>query len=75
VDDLSLEIADLDCVGVDDAQLADARGGEIQRRGGAESSRTDEQHARTFEAALSLLTQLGEDEMPIVPAQFVECEV
>ena len=57
---------DVDDVEVDEAERADAGGGEIERGWRAEPARADEQHARALELLLPLETDLGEDEVAAV---------
>ena len=54
VDDLALEVGRVDGVVVDDADRADARGGEVEQRGAAEAARADDEHARGREPPLAL---------------------
>ncbi len=51
VDDLALEVRRVDDVVVDDAEAADARGGEVERRGRAEAAGADQQHLRVEQLA------------------------
>jgi hypothetical protein len=52
VQDLALEIGDLHDVGIDEAQQADAGGGEIEERGGTEAAAADDQDAAGAELFL-----------------------
>jgi len=74
VDDLPLQIAQLDRVGVDDAEVSDARGGQIERRWSAEAPRTDEQHTRGLETSLPRFPDFGKDQMTVIALLLVEGE-
>jgi hypothetical protein len=52
MDDLPLEVGLVDDVRVDDAECPDAGSGEVERRGRAETARTNEQDTRIEEALL-----------------------
>jgi hypothetical protein len=64
VDVLAVQIAQLHRVVVDDADRADARGGDGRDHGAAETARPDDEHACGREAALRLFTESGEDDLP-----------
>ena len=63
MDDLTLEIRVVDDVGVDDAERADAGGGEVERRRRAEPAGTDQEHARVEQLLLPLLADLGNQDV------------
>ena len=65
--DLALEVREVDGVVVDETDRADTRGREVHRHRGAETTGTDDQHARVQELALSGATDLVEDDVPRVP--------
>src|SRR5712664_322601 len=71
VQDLSLEISDIDVVEVHEAERADPRGGEIERRRRPEPARADQQDACGLEFLLSVNPDIGEDEMAAVAEQLV----
>ena len=62
VDDLALQVRVVDDVGIDDAERADACGGEVERRGRAEPAGADQQHARVEQPLLAGLADLGDQE-------------
>ena len=66
VRDLALEVRLVDDVCIDDPDPADARGREVERGGGAEPARADEQDARVEQAQLALLADLGDQQVPAV---------
>ena len=63
---LSLQIAFVDVVEIDDAERADTGGGKIKRGGRPEASRTHAQHAPALDAALPIHADLGQDEVTAV---------
>ncbi len=63
VDDLPLQIGEADHVVVDDAERADARGGEIERDRRAEPACADNEHARRLELLLSGAAHLAEHDV------------
>src|SRR5205807_10442078 len=67
VDHLPLQIADVDDVEVDQPDSADPGGGQIEGGGGAEATGADEEHPGVEELALSLLADLGDQQMAAVP--------
>ena len=68
---LSLQIRDVDEIKLDEADGADASGGEVERDGRAQSACTNQQHACGLEAELTVDTHLRQGEMPAVARQFV----
>ena len=66
VEHLALEVAQVDHVRVDDAQRAHARGGEVERGGRAQPARAQQQHLGLEQLRLTLLADLGEDEVAAV---------
>ena len=66
MDDLALEVRLVDDVGVDDPERADARGGEVERRGRAEPAGADEEDARVEDALLAVLADLGDQQVTAV---------
>ena len=63
VDDLALEVGDVDDVVVDDADRADARGGEVERGRRAEAAGAEQQHLGVEQLLLALGADLGEQEV------------
>ena len=63
VDDLALQVRLVDDVVVDDAERADACGGEVERRGRAEPAGADQQHARVEQLLLAGLADLGDQQV------------
>ena len=74
VDDLSLQVRLVDDVRVDDAELADAGGGEVERRGRAEAPRADQEHPRFEQLELSFLADLGNQQVARVAAPLLRLE-
>ena len=66
VEDLALQVRRVDDVHVDDAERADARGGEVERGGRAEAAGAEEQHAALEQLLLAGLTDLGEQDVAAV---------
>jgi hypothetical protein len=66
VHDLALQVGLVDHVSVDDAQRADPRRGEVQRRGRTEAAGADEQHARVEQPHLALLADLRDQQVAAV---------
>ncbi len=66
-----MEVAGLDHVEVDDAEGADAGGGEIHGEGRAEAAGTDAEHARVFQLELAGLADFGKDEVAGVAGHFI----
>ncbi len=75
VNDLALEIAGVHRVEVDQAESANARCGEIQRKGRTEAAGTDAQHTGGFEFALAFNADLGKDEVAGVALEIVGGEL
>ena len=63
MDDLALQVRKAHRIVVDDADRADAGGGEIERDRAAEPARADDQHARRLEALLAGAADLGEHDV------------
>src|ERR1700742_2481543 len=61
VEDLPVQIRGLDFVEVDEADPADAGGGEIERRGAAEPTGADDEHGAAPKLLLPFLSELRED--------------
>ena len=74
MDDLALEVRLVDDVGVDDAERADARGREVERRRRAEAAGADQQDARVEQLQLALLADLGDQQVPRVAAALLGLE-
>jgi hypothetical protein len=71
VNDLALQIAEVDHVEVDEAQSADARGGEVKGEGRAEASGAHAEHFGGFELLLALHAHFGEDKVAGVALDLV----
>ena len=63
---LSLQVALVDVVEIDDAERADAGRGQIQRRGRPQAAGADAQHAPALEPLLPFHADLGQDEVAAV---------
>ena len=70
VENLALQIGIIHGVEIHDADLADARGGEIHGDGRAEAARADAQDAGGFDFLLPGQTDFRQDQMPRVAADF-----
>jgi hypothetical protein len=57
---MALQVRLVDDVGVDDADMPDARGREVERRRGAEAARAEQQDLRVEQLQLSRLADLGD---------------
>ena len=66
VQDLALQVRRVDDVHVDDAERADARGREVERGGGAEAARAEEQHLGVEQLLLARLADLGQEDVAAV---------
>ena len=71
VDDLPVEVARVDGVEVDDAELADARRGEIHGGRRPEPAGADADHAPRLELALPVHPDFRHDEVPAVALDFL----
>ena len=60
VDDLALQVGEVDDVVVDDAERADAGGGEVERGRRAEAAGAEQQHLGVEQLLLALGADLGE---------------
>ena len=58
-----LEVRQGHCVGIDDPQPSDARGGKVERGGGAQPSGADEHDLRCEQPTLACLAHLGDREV------------
>ena len=66
VDDLALQVGLVDHVELDDADGADAGGGEVQQRRRAQPARADDQHLGVLQPLLPVHAQVGDDQVPAV---------
>ena len=66
VDDLALEVADVDDVEVDEADRADARGGEVERGRRTEAAGADEQRLRAEQPGLAGRADLRDQQVAAV---------
>ena len=64
VQDLSLQIGEIDDIGIDDPKCADAGGRQVIRGRRSESTRADQQHLAVQELLLACLTDLGDQKVP-----------
>ena len=74
VHDLPLEIVEADAVVVDDADLADARGGEIEEERRAEAAGADHQHLGVLQPLLSFAADLFQHQLALVALDLVRGE-
>src|SRR5690606_4384221 len=75
VDDLPLQIGQVDGVEVGQVQLADARGGQVQGHGRAETAEADDQRAAALEPELTFHVDLRQQYLPAVAQQFFVAEL
>src|SRR5215475_5140382 len=75
MDDLALQVRLVDDVEVDDAERADASGGEVEQRRGAEPARSHHQHLGGFQPLLPGGCDFRDDQMPAVPANLVHAQL
>jgi hypothetical protein len=64
---LSMNIAEIDSVEVDESQSANSRSGKIDGYGASESARTHDQNSGLLELPLALLTDSRQQDLPAVP--------
>ena len=64
-------LRDVDGVEVDDADLPDAGGGQVQRDRRAEPAGADHQHARVEQLALPGAADVGQDDVARVPLDLI----
>ena len=74
VDDLTLQVALVHGVELDDAERADARGGEVEKGGAPEPSRPDAQHPGILQPLLAGHADVGDDEVAAVAPHLVDAE-
>ena len=67
--DLSLQVRKIDYIEVDEADGTDARCREVERHGRTQSTRTNQQHPRLLERALTVLSHLGEEDVAAITYQ------
>ena len=72
--DLALQVGELDDVVVDDADAADAGGGEIEEHRRAEPAGADDEHRAGAQRVLAALADLLEDELAVVPLALVPAD-
>ena len=68
---LSLQIAKIDIVEIDQAKFANAGSRKIKRRRRTESARADAQNARSIQAPLPFRADFRHDHVPRIPKLFV----
>ena len=66
VQDLALQVRGVDLVHVDDADRADAGGGEVHRGGRAEATGTEQEHLRLEQLDLAVDADLGQQQVALV---------
>ena len=75
VHDLALQVGGVDHVGVHQAERADAGGSEIERGRRAEPAGAEQQHPRLEQLLLTLLADLGQEDVPRVAIELRRCEL
>ena len=71
VEDLSLQVGEIDLVGVGQGQAADACRGEVKRGRTAEAAGADDQRGGGTELLLTLDPDLGKEDVPAVPEELL----
>ncbi len=71
VDHLALEVGEIDDVEIDQADFADAGGGQIEPERRAQAAGADQQHLRGLELLLAFDADLGDDEVARVAEDLV----
>src|SRR5450759_2293418 len=71
MEDLALKVREIDSVEIDKPKGADTRRGEIERHRRAQSSRTNQKHARFLERALPVLSHLRQENVAAVANQLL----
>jgi hypothetical protein len=71
VQDLALQVGEVDRIGVDQAELADAGCGQIHRRRRAEAACADDDRVRIEKALLSLDTEFVDEDMAGIAEQLI----
>ena len=72
VDDLALQVRLVDLVELDDAERADAGGGEVEQRRAAQAARADDEHLGVLEPLLPGHADVGDDQVAAVAAYLVD---
>jgi hypothetical protein len=70
-EDLPLQVGEVDLVRVGEGQLADAAGGEIERRGAAQAARADDQRVRRSQPLLALDPDFIEQDVTAVAEELL----
>lgn len=68
VNNLALQVAFVDDVEINQANMPHAGSGEVQRQRRAKPAGSDQEHAALLEFALPFHTKLRQDQMPRIPA-------
>jgi hypothetical protein len=63
IEDLPLQVGEVDLVAVDEGEVADAGGREVERRGAAEAAGADDQGRGGAQPLLPLDTELGKEDV------------
>ena len=74
VKDLALQIGKINNIEIDNAERADAGGGQVQRQRRAQPAGADAQHSRLLQLELPLHADLGHDEVARVAQDLVVVE-
>jgi hypothetical protein len=75
VQDLPLQVARVNIIAVDDAEGADAGGGQVHRRGRAEAAGADQQHPSALQPALAIDAHVRQDDVPGIAGQLFAGEI
>ena len=71
VKNLALQVGKVDLVRIGERELADAAGGEIERRRAAEAARADDERMRVAQPLLALDADLGEQDVAAVAEELL----
>lgn len=75
VEDLALQVGEVDLVRIGDRQLADAAGGEVERRRASQAARADDQRVRRAQPLLALDPNLIEKDVAAVAEELLVVQV
>ena len=75
MDDLALQVGLVHGVELDDAERADAGGGQVEQRRAAEPTGPDHQHPRVLQSLLPDHADVGDDQVPAVATNLVAGEL
>ena len=71
MNDLPLQVREIHRIEIEDAEFANAGGGQIHRDGRAQSTRADAQHARRADFLLAAQAHFRQDQVSGITADFI----